>query len=142
MTNDSTVQVVIEGNRWAATCGSVKLETRTYPGGTTAATRRRVPDEPGSEAALAATARALTQRVAEAGGRLMTTDRESDAAWNAALSAAGCKEHHRKLLVERDLTGDLPTSGSFGWRTLAEGVRCLKTLNRPDMADHLERPMR
>jgi RimJ/RimL family protein N-acetyltransferase len=118
--DDADVQVVIEGNTWVATCGGVKLQARTYPGGTTAATRTTVPDEPGSEAALAAIARALTHRVAEAGGRLLTTDRESDAAWNAALEAAGCEEHHRKLLVERDLTGDLPTSGSFGWRTLTE----------------------
>jgi len=39
---------------------------------------------------------------------------------NAALRAAGCSVHREKLFVQRDLTGDLPPSVDFTWRTLAE----------------------
>ena len=71
-----------------------------------------------SEVDLSAVARAIAALVPSKDGEIVSWARPELHALNAAFGAIACTLYRRKAFVERDLTGELPDSGAFGWSDL------------------------
>jgi len=98
--------------------GAARVVVALSPDGTAYTKKREAVSGATGEAGLASIAFVLGLEFGRTGTRMLSWEREADAAWNRHLIAAGFVVHRRKIFVERDLTTLGAVASSFTWRTL------------------------